>query len=138
MVLTLITPEEQKRIFLRLMDYYKKLYPNILFKQEEKVLSKKDIADVYYTYPGEEEQASASDKMALIAEEISAGYSTPVILLRRKSKLIVLDGHRRLHVAFDRGMSWKAFIISPQKDAEFGIEKMVLGKIKELFGRKRK
>ena len=46
MVLSLITPEEQEKIFVRLIDYYKKLYPGVAFKRADKALSKNDVADL--------------------------------------------------------------------------------------------
>src|SRR3989338_2206577 len=128
MVLSLITPEEQEKIFVRLIDYYKKLYPGVAFKRADKALSKNDVADLYYTYPGEEEQAHAEERMNIISEELAHGYSTPII---------VLDGHRRTRVAFEKGVGWKALLIVPQKDLEFGMEEMILGKVKEVFGRKK-
>ena len=137
MVLLLITPEEQEKIFVRLIDYYKKLYPGVAFKRADKALSKNDVADLYYTYPGEEEQAHAEERMNIISEELAHGYSTPIIGLQKKGKTIVLDGHRRTRVAFEKGVGWKALLIVPQKDLEFGMEEMILGKVKEVFGRKK-
>ncbi len=138
MVLSLITPEDQEGIFIRLLDYYKKLYPGIAFKRAEKQLSKKDIADLNYTYPGEEEKASALERMQLISEELAKGYSTPIICLKKKKKTILLDGHRRVRVAFERASPWKALLIIPQTDQVFGIEEMILGKVKDLFGKNKR
>lgn len=138
MVLGLVTTEEQERIFAKLLEYYKKLYPGVLFRREEKMLSKNDIAGIYYTYPGEEEQATAAEKMQMISEAIGHGYDTPLIILKKKGKLILLDGHRRVRVAFEQGLGWKALLLSPQKDVSFGMEKMTLGKVRDLFGKKKK
>lgn len=136
MVFSPITPEEQEKIFIRLLDFYKKLYPSIAFKRDEKILSKKDIINIYYTYPGEEEEANAKERMATIRENISRGYNTPIIILKKKNKMILIDGHRRIRVAFETNTPWKALLIVPQKDSKFGIEDTVNGKIKDLFGKK--
>ncbi len=136
MVLSLITPEEQENIFVRLLDYYKKLYPGVAFKRADKSFSKNDVADIYYTYHGEEEQAHAEERMNIIADEISRGYSTPIIALQKKNKTIILDGHRRARVAFEKGVGWKALLIVPQKETDFGMEEVIQGTIKQLFGKK--
>ncbi len=135
MVVGLVPPEEEERIFTKLLEYYRKLYQGekITFKKAGKKLSRKEIAELYYTYPGEEENATSAEKMRMISEAIGHGYDTPLIALQKKNKLIILDGHRRARVALEQGLNWKALIIVPSKDIEFGIEKMVLGKIKELF-----
>ncbi|MDI6737850.1 MAG: hypothetical protein QME12_05035 [Nanoarchaeota archaeon] len=65
------------------------------------------------------------------------GYGTPVIILRKlkEKKDILLDGHRRLKVAFAKKIGWKALIMVPDRETEFGIEKMARGKAKEVFGK---
>ena len=137
MVLSLITPAEEKYVLDRLIEYYKKLYSEVQFKKEEKALSKKEIADLSYTYPGEEEQATSLERMSQISEEIKKGYSTPIIVLKKKNKKILVDGHRRARFAFEDKSGWKAFLIVPQKEITFGLEKMVLGKVNSLFKKKK-
>lgn len=133
MVVGLITSEEQKHIFDRLLDYYKNLYPDILFRTEQKMLSNKEIAELQYTYAGEEAKATAEEKMLLIKEAIGQGYNAPLIILKKKNKNIILDGHRRVHFAFQHSLGWRALMILPQRDVEFGIEKVILGKVKKVF-----
>lgn len=134
MVLGLVPPEEEKRIFEKLLDYYKRLYPGIEFGTKEEVLDHDKIGELYYTYPGEEAEATAAEKMRMISSAVGENYATPVIILRKKKMSILLDGHRRVRVAYTEGMSWHALVIEPKKEIEFGIEEMIMGKVKELYG----
>jgi hypothetical protein len=135
MVVGLVPPEEEKRIFGKLIEYYGKLYPGIAFSKGDRVLSHKELGELYYTYSGEETEATAAEKMRMINSAIGEGYSTPIIVLQTKKKAILLDGHRRVRVAYTQGMSWHALLIIPAKDVKFGIEEMVLGKVKDLYGK---
>ncbi|MEW6063524.1 MAG: hypothetical protein AB1571_04110 [Nanoarchaeota archaeon] len=131
----LIQPSEERRLFERLIEYYRKLYPGIGFKKIEAVLKPEEIGEIVYTYPGEETEATFNEEVALIKESIKYGYDTPLIILRKpkEKKDILLDGHRRVKVAFSRKMPWKALLMVPDKEIEFGIEKMAEGKVKERF-----
>ena len=93
------------------------------------------MGEIYYTYSGEETEATATEKMKMINSAIGEGYSTPIIILQKKKTGILLDGHRRVRVAYSQGMSWKAMLIIPNKEIKFGIEEMILGKIKDLYGK---
>lgn len=135
MVVGLVPPDEEERLFRKLMDYYRQLYPAVAFSRREAALTHKDIGELYYTYPGEEAEATAAEKMRLISSAISGGYATPIIVLQKKGKMILLDGHRRARVAYAQGMGWKALVMVPSKDMKFGIEDMVLGKLKDLYGK---
>ncbi len=133
MVYQLITPEEEKRIFERLIEYYQKLYPNLVFSKKEKLLSKNDIGNIHYTYSGEETEATATETRDMIREALATGYNTTIILLEKKTgKRILLDGHRRAIVAYHEGLGWRVMIIQPNKDADFGIEKMIIKKVKYM------
>ena len=134
MVVGLVPPDEEKRIFSKLINYYRKLYPGVSFRREGKGLSHKDVGSLLYTYCGEETEATAAEKMRMINSAIGGGYKTPVIVLRRGRDMILLDGHRRARVAFSQGMGWPALIIVPSKKAKFGIERMVLGRVRDLYG----
>jgi hypothetical protein len=133
MVLGLVPPEEEKRIFEKLLEYYRKLYPEVKFSMKEELLDHKKIGNLYYTYPGEETEATAEEKMRMISSAVGESYATPIIVLAKKRKLILLDGHRRARVAFREGMNWHALVIVPSKDVKFGIEKMIMGKLKDLY-----
>ena len=133
MVLGLVPPDEEKRIFEKLIEYYRKLYPEVKFRMEEELLDHKKIGNLDYTYPGEETEATAEEKMRMISSAVGESYATPLILLKKKRKYLILDGHRRARVAYKEGMNWHAFVIVPDKDVKFGIEKMILGKIKDLY-----
>lgn len=131
----LITAEEEKKLLDKLVAYYKKLYPGVDFEIEEKKLARAEIGELYYTYAGEEVEATAQEKMRLVSSAITHGYSTPIILLQSNSRMIILDGHRRVRVAYAEGISWQAYIIKPKKQGiEFGIESMIMGKVKDLYG----
>lgn len=135
MVVGLVPPEEEKKLLETLMGYYRQLYPGVEFNRKEAALTHKDIGELYYTYPGEETEATAIEKMRMINSAIGEGYSTPIIALQKKGKMVLLDGHRRARVAYSQGMGWKALVIVPSKDIKFGIEEMILGKIKDLYGK---
>lgn len=135
MVVGLVPPEEERRIYEKLIEYYEKLYPGIRFSKEERVLSHKELGEIQYTYSGEETEATATEKMRMINSAIGEGYATPIIVLQTKKKMILLDGHRRVRVAYAQGMSWHALLIVPSKDVKFGIEEMILGKVKDLYGK---
>lgn len=129
----LISPHEERRLFSRLVSYYKKLYPKLKFDTEEIILDQKSMASVYYTYPGEEAEATAEEKMKEIRDAINFGYDTPIILLRKGKDHILLDGHRRLKVAWERKIKWKALVLSAPAKGKFGIERMILGKVGDLW-----
>lgn len=135
MVVGLVPPDEEKRIFGKLVSYYEKLYPLVKFSKGEKELTRKDIEELLYTYPGEETEATAAEKMTMINSAIGGGYKTPIIVLKKKKAAILLDGHRRARVAFSSGMGWPALLIIPDKEVKFGIEEMALGRIKDLYGK---
>ena len=133
MVVGLVPPDEQERIYEKLIAYYQEIYPGVSFSKEEKELSREEIGELYYTYPGEESQATATEKMRMISSAIGKGYATPIIVLKTK-KMILLDGHRRVRVAYSQGMKWNALLLVPDKEVKFGIEEMVMGKVKDLYG----
>ncbi|MDD5171910.1 MAG: ParB N-terminal domain-containing protein [Candidatus ainarchaeum sp.] len=135
MVVGLVPPEEEERLLKKLMEYYRQLYPAVDFNRREATLTHKDVGDLYYTYSGEETEATAAEKMRMINSAIGEGYSTPIIVLQKKGMMVLLDGHRRARVAYSQGMGWKAYVIVPSKDIKFGIEEMILGKIKDLYGK---
>ena len=135
MVVGLVPPEEEQRICKKLVEYYKNIYPGIDFTVKEAMLSHKDIGALYYTYSGEETEATAAEKIKMINSAIGEGYKTPMIVLQKKKQGILLDGHRRARVAFSQGLSWKALMIVPSKDVKFGIEAMITGKVKDMYGK---
>jgi hypothetical protein len=135
MVLGLVPQEEEERLCKKLIEYYKQLYPGIGFSRKDVMLTRQEIGDLFYTYSGEETEATAAEKMRMISSAIAAGYATPLVVLQKKGKRILLDGHRRARVAYSQGMGWKAMAIIPSSDAKFGIEDMILGKIKDLYGK---
>lgn len=135
MVVGLVPPQEEKRICDKLIEYYKKLYPGISFTLKEQKLDASQIGDLMYTYPGEETEATAAEKIRMINSAIGEGYSTPIIVLQKKKEGILLDGHRRARVAFSQGMGWSALVIVPSKEVKFGIEEMVMGRVKDLYGK---
>ena len=133
MVVGLISPHEERQLFSKLVSYYKKLYPNLKFDTAEAILDNKAISSVFYTYPGEEAEATAEEKMKEIREAINFGYDAPVILLQKGKELILLDGHRRLKVAWERKIKWKALVLVAPEKEKFGIEKMIMGRVGDLF-----
>ncbi len=135
MGLGLVPLEEEKRICKKLIRYYENLYPGIEFSLSEEELSYKQIGEIRYTYAGEQTEALASEKMKRISTAIGQGYSTPIVILKKRNMNILLDGHRRVRVAYAQGLQWKAMMIIPGKDIKFGIEEMIMGKVKDLYGK---
>lgn len=131
----LITEEAEKELLDKLLDYYKRLYPGIEFEINNVELTHEEIGELHYTHPGEEIEATAQEKIRAIEEAVGGGYNTPIILLKSGGKHLILDGHRRVRVAYSQGLNWKAYVITPKKEGiEFGIENMILGKVSDLFG----
>ncbi len=136
MVVGLVPPDEQERLYNRLIEYYKKLYPGMKFRREDRKLKKEQIGELFYTYAGEETESTAAEKMKMINTAIGHGYSTPIIILRKKDgKDVLIDGHRRVRVAWQLGLEWPAIVIIPDTDATFGIESMITGKVRDLFSK---
>ena len=133
MVVGLISPHEERQLFSKLVSYYKDLYPRMKFNTKEIILDPKAMSSVYYTYPGEEAEATAEEKIKEIREAINFGYDTPVILLKKGKEYILLDGHRRLKVAWEKKIKWKALVLEAPARGKFGIEKMVMGKVGDLW-----
>ena len=134
----LITPDEQKRIFEKLVSYYENIHSGLTLSMEEATLSLEEIGNVHYTYQGEAIEATQDVKVQLVASAVKRDYRTPVVILRKEKdhKDILLDGHRRLIYAWSFGESWPALIMKTAQDVEFGVEKTVRGKIKDLFQHK--
>ena len=131
----LMSSHEEEHLFRKLLAYYKKLYPQAKFRREERTLTPRQIGQIYYTYPGEEAQAMFVEKAEAISKAISLGYSAPAIVLQAGNQMFLLDGHRRLRVAWMKKKPWDALIIATDKKGlEFGIERMVEGKIADLWG----
>lgn len=131
----LISPHEEELLFRKLFNYYKKLYPKAKFKQERRKLTPRQIGQIYYTYPGEEVQATFIEKAREITDAIPHGYNTPIVVLKAGNRMFLLDGHRRVRAAWTRKKPWDALIISTEKKGiEFGIERMAEGKVAELWG----
>lgn len=127
----LISLHDEMRQFFRIYDFYTCLYPEIKFSKEDSTLEPSQIGDILYTYAGEEIEALAKDKMREI-EDALPGYNVPAIVLKKGKKLILLDGHRRLRVAWRRKLPWKVLIIKPSKGMRFGVEDTAIGKVKEI------
>lgn len=133
MVVGLISPHEERELFSRLASYYRKLYPGSRFDTKEIILDQKAMASVYYTYPGEEAEATAEEKMKEIRDAINFGYDTPIILLQKGKDYILLDGHRRLKVAWKKKIKWKALVLVAPAKEKYGIEKMIMGRVGDLW-----
>ncbi len=132
----LITEEDEKKLLEKMVAYYRNLYPGMEFRTEEKELTHEQLGELDYTYAGAESEATAEEKMNMIADAIGHGYATPILVLKKGEKLVLLDGHRRVRVAYPQGMSWKAYLIVPSReDVEFGIEGTIMGKVRDLWGK---
>ena len=131
----IVSKKEQIDLAAKLVKYYEKIYEGTSFSKEEKTLSHAEVGEVDYTYPGPENELDAEVKMNAIAKAVRLGYDAPAILIKKNGKLVLVDGHRRLRVAWGQGIGWPAIIIVPSKPVSFGVEKTVMGKVKDLFGK---
>lgn len=52
---------------------------------------------------------------------------------KKDGKEILIDGHRRARVIWELDLPWNVLVMADQCDAEFGIEKLIEGKIKGLW-----
>lgn len=133
----LMTRDDEEELFKTLIQYYKNIYPGLAFQRVRERLTRQQIAEICYTYPGEENTATFKDRVIQIRKAIKEkGYDTPVIILRKlgEKKDILLDGHRRLKVAWEESIDWDALIMVPSRELDFGIEKMIEGKIRQIWG----
>ncbi|MBI4399664.1 hypothetical protein HY570_02850 [Candidatus Micrarchaeota archaeon] len=129
----LITPAEEERLHEKLISYYERVYPDVKFQKQKITLGLNEIGEVFYTYPGEESEATFTEKTEEILKVCDRGYCTPVILIKKKDSYILVDGHRRLKVAWDLKLEWPALLIIPEKEIKLGIEKIITGKIKDIW-----
>ena len=130
---SLISDHEEYLLAKKIKRYYEKLYPSAKFENYEEYLRNEELGDIYYTYPGEEAEITSPEKMKEIHDAIKLGYSTPVIILKKPGKEILLDGHRRIKLAWLKGLGWKAIVLKTKSRRKLGVEDMILGKVKELF-----
>ena len=130
----LISPHEEEKLFRKLYKYYAKLYPKAGFRKERRKLTPRQMGRIQYTYPGEEAKATFSDKTREISSALEYGYDTPIIVLKAGNRMFLLDGHRRVKVAWKNKKGWDALLLSTDKKGlEFGIERMVEGKVADLW-----
>ena len=123
----LISLVEEKKLLKKIVEYYGNIYPEIKLEVREETLLKDEVGELHCCFPGVEEVASSPVKLRAIASALNQGYSTPLIVLRKESenKSILLDGIARALVAWQHGIPWKAFLIMPDKEIEFGVEKTI-------------
>jgi len=129
----LVQFKEEQELFEKLVDYYHRLHEDIKFTKREEILSPQQISELKYTYPGVESQVGFAEVVHKIKKAVTHGYDTPIIILRKKDGDVLIDGHRRIRAAWELGLSWKAYVMIPDFEKEFGIEKHVMGKVKDLW-----
>jgi len=131
--MTLIQPYEERELFDKIVDYYHSLHEEVKFVKREEMLSPKKIKGLYYTLPALENVVTFGQKVEEIKRAIGHGYNTPVIILRKRDRDLLIDGHRRIRAAWELGIEWPALILIPDKQKEFGVEKLAQGQIKGLW-----
>lgn len=129
----LIQPHEEKELFDKIVEYYHSLHPDAKFVKREEMLSPAKIKDLYYTLPALENVVTFGQKVEEIKRAIGHGYHTPVVILRKRDRDLLLDGHRRIRAAWELGSEWPALVMIPDSQKEFGVEKLVQGKIKDIW-----
>jgi hypothetical protein len=131
--MVLIQEYEEREVFDQVVESYEELHPGVNFQKSDEMLNKEKLGEVYYTFPGEEARVTFAKKVVEIKKAIEHGYSAPMIILRKKDMDILIDGHRRARAVWDLGISWPALVMAPDKEVKFGIEKLIEGKIKDLW-----
>jgi hypothetical protein len=129
----LMQPFEEEELFDKLVDYYHRIHEDVRFSKRVETLSLQQMGEVWYTYPGEQAAATFEAVVTQVKKAVNHGYDTPIILLRKAGRDILVDGHRRLRAAWELGVPWKALVMVPDRDKELGIEKQVLGQVKDLW-----
>ncbi|MDI6737851.1 MAG: hypothetical protein QME12_05040 [Nanoarchaeota archaeon] len=61
----LIQPSEERKLFERLIEYYKKLYPGIGFRKSEILLKPEEIGGIIYTYQGKRRKLRSGRKCSI-------------------------------------------------------------------------
>ncbi|MCK4327480.1 MAG: ParB-like nuclease domain-containing protein [Candidatus Diapherotrites archaeon] len=131
--MTLIQPHEERDLFDKILEYYHSLHEEVKFVKREEMLSPAEIKELYYTLPSLENVVTYGQKVEEIKRAIGHGYNTPVIVLRKRDRDLLIDGHRRIRAAWELGIEWPALIMVPDKQKEFGVEKLAEGKIGDLW-----
>jgi len=131
--MALIQPHEERELFDKIVSYYRSLHPDAKFVTREEVMSPEKIKGLYYTLPGLKDVVTFGQKIEEIKRAIGHGYQTPVIILRKRDRDLLLDGHRRIRAAWELGIEWPALVMIPDSQKSFGVEKLVQGQIKELW-----
>ena len=131
--MALVQQHEERELFDRIVEYYHTLHPEVKFTQREEMLLPEDIRELYYTIPALENVVNFGQTVEAIKRAIGHGYQTPVIILRKRDRDLLLDGHRRVRAAWELGMEWPALVMIPDKQKEFGVEKLVQGQIKDIW-----
>lgn len=129
----LIQPQEERELFQKILEYYHSLHEEVKFVTREEMISPKQIKELYYTLPALENVVKFGQTVEQIKRAIGHGYHTPVILLRKRDRDLLLDGHRRIRAAWELGIEWPALVMIPDKQKEFGVEKLVQGQIKDIW-----
>lgn len=129
---SLITLHEEMRLFQKILSFYSRQYPKIKFSRAERILRPDEIGEVLYTYAGGEAEQLAAEKAAEMERAIQFS-PVPAIALQKGKKLILLDGHRRLRLAWKKRIPWRVLILVPGKNAKFAIEDSVISSIKDMY-----
>ncbi len=131
--MVLVQEDEERQLFEEAIEFYTQEH-KIEFEKLEEIYTKGKLGEVYYTVPGEEARVTFDKKIVEIKKAVQHQYSTPIIVLRKKDgKEILIDGHRRAKVIWELDLPWDVLIMTAKQDAEFGIEKLIRGKIKDLW-----
>ena len=131
--MALILEHEERELFDKIVEYYHSIHEEVKFVKREEVLPLEKLRNLYYTLPSIENVASFGQKVEEIKRATGHGYRTPVIILRKRDRDLLLDGHRRVRVAWELGIEWPALIMIPDKQKEFGVEKLAQGRIRDIW-----
>ena len=131
--MALIQPHEERELFDKIVGYYHSLHPEAKFVTREEMMPPAKIKELYYTLPGLKDVVTFGQKIEEIKRAIGHGYQTPVIVLRKRDRDLLLDGHRRIRAAWELGLEWPALVMVPDSQKSFGVEKLVQGQIKDIW-----
>ncbi len=128
-----ILPEEDaKPIAEHIVSFFSRLYPKYYFILSKKTYTPSEISNLYYTEIGVENESLFPNGIHSIMYEIEhRHYKTPMIVIQRGRKHIIIDGQKRALAAFILGIPWSAFVIKTNAKRLF-IEKTIVGKVEDV------
>ena len=129
----LVPYEDASVIAEKVKAFLSKLHPNSYFVLSERILTHSEIGKLCYTELGNENEELFPDSVSSIIHEIKTrGYKTPIVVVEKGRRRILIDGHKRALSAFVLGMPWNAYVIKTNAK-KLAIEKSIIGTLESIF-----